>query len=228
MTALSPGHQYLAAQLTGDGAFGITGPAGSGKTFAAKAVAAAGGAALYSTDLRFIGDSRERRELLERKQARSVTDYSDSANQYNWWDWASIQRDVGELAAGRAVTLDAPYDRESGKQSDALQIAPARTLILEGAILGPPQLVDRLRRIFFICTPAKLRFDRLLQKDSGRRSFNDILARFLITEYSETIYYQNLFSWARERITFIDGATGHPCAPPDLPADLFVPLRMSA
>jgi hypothetical protein len=72
-----------------------------------------------------------------------------------------------------------------------------------------------------------VRFERILAKDSARRSFNEILARFLITEYSETIYYRNLFTWAADRIVFVDTATGHPCARPDLPDELFVPLKVN-
>jgi uridine kinase len=208
------------------GLFGITGPAGSGKTYAAETLSATHGCALYSADFRFIGDSEERRALLDRKQGRSVVDYQDSANQFNWWDWSTIYRDLNELMAGSAVVLDSPYDRKSGKKMDPIRIKPSKKILFEGAILGPPQLIDRFTRILYIHSPPKIRFDRILEKDIKRRSFNDVLARFLITEYSETIYYKNLFSWARDKLVFVDALSNHPCPMPDLPGDLFVPLRV--
>lgn len=79
----------------------------------------------------------------------------------------------------------------------------------------------------FLCVPAAVRFERTAAKDAGRRSFNEILARFLITEFSETTYYRQLFAWARRKIVFIDGVTGQPCSPFTLADDLFVPLRMT-
>lgn len=211
----------------GPGLYGITGPAGSGKTSAGETLSAAHACALYSADFRFIGDSDERRVLLNRKQAKSVADYQDAANQFNWWDWAAIDRDIRNLMSGTGVVVDAPYDRKSGKQTDPIRIAPANIVLLEGAILGPPQLIDRFTRIFFMHTPQETRFERVLAKDRARRSFSEVLARFLITEYSETIYYRNLFSWAGEKMVFVDGVTDRPCAKPDLPGNLFVPLRVN-
>lgn len=209
------------------GVFAITGPAGSGKSTAGRSVAEASKLALYSADFRFIGDSDDRRLLLERKQARSSQDYRDSANQYNWWNWPAIDRDLASLVAGRPVVLDGPYDRETGRRGQAIEIRPGAGVLYEGALLGPPSLVDRLQRIFFLCTPQELRLERLLAKDRSRRSFNDILARFLITEYSETTYYRNLFSWAGDKLVFLDTTTGRRCQPPMLAEDLFVPLKVT-
>lgn len=211
----------------GRGLYGITGPAGSGKTWTGEALARAHACALYSTDFRFIGDSDERRVLLNRKQARSVADYQDAANQFNWWDWSAIDRDMRELMVGSGIVVDSPYDRKSGKQGEPIKIGPSNVVLLEGAILGPPQLIDKFTRIFFLHTPQEVRFERILAKDRARRSFSEVLARFLITEYSETIYYRNLFSWAGEKMVFVDGVSDRPCAKPELPGDLFVPLRVN-
>jgi uridine kinase len=209
------------------GAIAITGAAGAGKTHVAGALGHALGCPVYSADFRFIGDTGARRELLERKQARSVSDYRDSANQYNWWDWTAIERDVATLLAGGEVLLEAPYDRRSGARGETIRIGPARRLLVEGAILGPPQLIDRFARIVFLCTPPRLRFQRVVAKDAARRSFNEIAARFLITEYSETIYYRNLFNWARGQLAFVDTDQCRLVAQPPLPSDLFVPLRVA-
>lgn len=208
--------------------YAVTGPAGSGKTFASERLSESNDCVIYSADFRFIGDSSDRKELLERKQARSIEDYVDSANQFNWWDWSAIYRDLNDLLNGSKVVLDAPYDRMTGQSSAAIEIYPAKVIIFEGALLGPPQLIDKFKKIFYICAPQKTRFERILKKDLGRRSFSEILARFLITEYSETIYYKNLFSWGRNKLVFVDADRGLPCGPPDLTSQLFVPFRVSA
>jgi len=229
MTDQINGYSFVSSILKGhsSGLFGITGPAGSGKTYTGKALSASHGFTLYSADFRFIGDSVERKALLNRKQAKSVVDYQDSANQFNWWDWSAIRRDVNELMEGSSLVVESPYDRTSGTKVDPIEIKPSKIMLFEGAILGPPDLINKFTRIFFLSTPQRERFDRILKKDIERRSFNDVLARFLITEYSETIYYKNLFSWAHEKLVFVDTVTDRPCSKPDLPGDLFVPLRVT-
>jgi hypothetical protein len=66
-----------------------------------------------------------------------------------------------------------------------------------------------------------------MKKDLGRRTFNEILARFLITEYSETLYYRMMLEWAESKTIFIDGLTGMPCSKPVFPSDLFIPLHVT-
>ncbi len=206
----------------------ITGSAGSGKSYVAREIADLLGCSVYSADFRFIGDSAARRDLLSRKQARSLSDFRDSANQFNWWDWNAIDTDLADLAAGRAVTIQSAYDRASGRAGSPLVIAASRQVLYEGALLGPPQIVPRLQRVFFLCTSPRIRFERILAKDQGRRSFNEILARFLITEYSETLHYRALFAAAQDRMLFIDSETGRPAGRPELPAELFIPLQVAS
>lgn len=229
MTSQAMDYPLIASMVNSAGArlAAVTGSAGSGKTFAAERLSALHDYTVYSADFRFIGDSTDRRELLERKQARSAEDYKDSSNQFNWWDWSAIYRDLSDLANGSSVVLEAPYDRKTGQKTEPVKIQPARTILFEGALLGPPQLIDKFSRIFFMCTPQKTRFDRILEKDFNRRSFSEILARFLITEYSETLYYKNLFSWAQDKLVFVETDTGRPCSKPELPGDLFVPFRVN-
>ena len=222
-------YSFISSILKGysSGLFGITGPAGSGKTYIGEVLSASHGFTLYSADFRFIGDSVERKALLNRKQARSVVDYQDSANQFNWWDWAAIRRDLSALMAGSSIVLESPYDRGSGKKREPMHIQPSKVILFEGAILGPPDLIEAFKKIIYLSTPQVDRFDRVLKKDIQRRSFNEVLARFLITEYSETIYYRNLFSWAGDKLIFVDTLSGHPCSAPLLPTDLFVPFRIN-
>lgn len=221
-------HAAHAALIQGlsEGVFAIAGPAGAGKSHIASALAVECGATLYSIDCRFIGDSAERRLLLERKQLRSLHDYQDSVNQFNWWDWAAIQRDLDDLARGRGVVIEAPYDRTTGMRLGPLSLMPAPMVLVEGALLGPPDLVGRFCKILFLCAPARVRFERILDKDGSRRSFNEILARFLVTEYSEALYYRNLFDWAANKLAFLDSIEGRPCSPPSLAGDLFLPMRI--
>ncbi len=210
----------------GPATYGITGSAGVGKTFAATQLAQTLDCAVYSADYRFIGDSEDRRLLLNRKQERSVQDYKDAANQFNWWDWGAILSDLDDLQSGESVNITKPYDRATGKHSAELVLSAKQNVLYEGAIFGPPYIVNRLKKIFFLYVDPAVRFQRLMDKDISRRSFNEILARFLITEYSETQYYQNLMNWAVEKIIFIDGVTGIPCGKPPLPSDVFIPLRV--
>jgi uridine kinase len=225
----SPVRSWVAAILgpRATGLYAITGPAGAGKTFVSSALAQSGDFAVYSADFRFISDSYERQALLDRKADRSANDYRDSVNQYNWWDWAAIERDLAVLLSGTPVKLAQAYERSTGQRSATHTISPARSVILEGAILGPPPLVSRINRIIFLCTPPEVRFFRILEKDRHRRGFDEILARFLITEYSETIYYRNLFSWARDKVVFVDAASGEPTRPPVLSSRLFLPMPMT-
>ena len=165
--------------------------------------------------------------LLLEKQMRSIEDYMDAVNQFNWWDWGSILSDIEDLRAGTKIRIAAPYDRTTGGIGASVTLAATETLVYEGAILGPPFLVNLMARIFFLCVDVSIRFQRSIERDCGRRNFNEILARFLITEYSETLYYRNLFDWAEDRIVFIDGITGMPCGKPEFPSDIFVPLRVN-
>lgn len=224
---LTDNSTYLGRMLSGlaPGLVGITGPAGAGKSVLSAALCRDGTRSVYSADSRFIGDSLERRALLTHKQARSEDDYRDGANQFNWWDWHAIERDLTSLAAGEGVAIEAPYDRGTGARSSSVTIMPRPQVIFEGALLGPPQIVQKLRIVIFVCLPAPLRLERIVKKDQYRRSFNEILARFLITELSETTYYNQLFAWAQEKLVFVDGLTGQPCAPFTPARDLFIPLR---
>ncbi|OEJ65857.1 hypothetical protein BEN30_13550 [Magnetovibrio blakemorei] len=158
---------------------------------------------------------------------RSIDNYIDAANQYNWWDWGTILSNLEDLIEGKSIVIDAPYQRDTGEKSDALILTATNNLIYEGAIFGPPFIVTKLKRIFFLWVPPKIRLQRLIEKDLGRRSFNEILARFLITEYSETSYYINLFNWAEEKIIFIDGLSGMPCNKPKISGHNFIPLRIN-
>jgi uridine kinase len=209
------------------GLYGVTGPAGAGKSTFAAALSAVTGASAYAADLRFIGDSQQRRDLLARKRLHSIEAYRDSANQFNWWDWTQIATDLQALEAGVPLDLAGAYDRATGRADAVIRVAATPRLIFDGAILGPPSLLARLKTVFFLCAPPETRLARLISKDRARRSVADIAARFLITEMSETMHYRLLFESCGDRIVFLDAASGQPCAAPVLASEGYVPVPTS-
>lgn len=211
----------------GPGIYGVTGPAGVGKTYVATRVATDLESGIYSADYAFIGSSAERKLLLAKKQLRSTDAYKDAVNQFNWWDWGTILSHLDELQSGTSVEIPEPYDRTTGNTGTALTVPATDIVIYEGALFGPPFLVNRLKQIFFLWADPRVRFQRLVEKDLGRRSFNEIIARFLITEYSETLYYRRMLQWAESKVVFLDSLTGLPCRRPNLTPELFIPLPVS-
>ena len=178
----------------------ITGGAGAGKTTLAEKLAVELKAQVYSIDYRFIGDSNYRCELLVKKE--HSCDYTDARNQFNWWNWDLIFKDIQDITAGTPIEIEAAYNRESGLCDKCLCIEPAETLIIEGAILGcyVPGIADR---IMFLTTPRETRFARLLDKDKGRRSVSEMLSRFEITETSEQMYYKYLSEHYSSKIEMV-------------------------
>jgi hypothetical protein len=122
---------------------------------------------------------------------------------------------------------DILYDRASGNYTAlALNFRGNETTIYEGAILGTDEVLTLLDKVFFVvCDPAE-RLRRLLKSDSPRRTAAEIAARFLITEYSEGIYYRRLFK--KKRVTFINGA-GEVVSPWSLvgPTKFYLPLELT-
>lgn len=195
-------------QSLGPGLYGITGPAASGKTTLSLHLRDALPVSIYSADTRFIGDSQARKALLDYKNSRGLDAYTDAANQFNWWDWDAIYTDLELLKMQQDVVVAAPYNRDTGKHEDDTVISGAAPYRLyEGAILGPPLVLNLLDKIFFLYTDPKERLNRLLDKDCGRRTFNEILARFLITEYSESHSYDMVFRWYRDKIITVGETT---------------------
>lgn len=188
----------------GPGLYGITGPAGSGKTSLARRLGNALEAGVYSSDLRFIGSSQDRKELLYRKQKSSIEDYIDAANQFNWWDWDTILEDLQGLSSGKQIVLKNGYDRDKGVTIPDCIVSPFSFTLYEGAILGPPIILSKLRKVIYVHTAPEIRFNRLVAKDHNRRSFREIAARFLITEYSESKAYEQLFAWYRDNVIFVN------------------------
>lgn len=203
----------------------LTGPAGAGKTTLAQNLTFySQDSTYYSIDYRFIGDGLFRKKLLELKAGRSLESYIDACNQYNWWNWDEIEKDINEFIKNKSLTLDNIYDRNTGHfiKNETIH---GNTLFVEGALLGPSSLVSKFDKIFFLYESSDVRIARLLEKDKNRRSTSEILARFLVTEYSENLYYKNVLSKFVDKIITINGE--YVITPPMLnhfPADYYIPF----
>lgn len=156
---------------------GITGGAGSGKTFLTKCLMLPS----FSLDSDFIGDSSYRKNLLENKFFKSYESYLDACNMYNWWNWDKVEEHF-----------------ESTLESHG------RRAVLEGAILGPDSIIRKLDVILFLNIPAEQRFARLREREGSKRTFNESMHRFLITEFSENLYYAKLLNDYSGDMFFLD------------------------
>ncbi len=186
---------------------GITGNAGAGKSSLAKYITTKSTSYLqYSSDYKFIGDSKFRKELLERKAKDSIASYIDACNQYNWWNWEEIYTDLQKLKKHDSVTLKSKYNRDVGKTEEGIILNnnKDKKILYEGALLGDNRILNLIDVLFFITTEPEIRLKRIIEKDKERRTLNDICSRFLITEYSENLYYESLFKTFKKPIFVLD------------------------
>lgn len=175
----------------------VTGGAGAGKT----TYSLNKSDNVYSIDTRFIGDPLFRINLLNAKSS-NVDDYIDACNQYNWWNWDLIIEDIKKFISGNDIIIKNGYDRLSGEFNHNKILSWDKDLIIEGSILGYdiPEISDY---IIYLNVDSNTRLSRLIDKDKNRRSGSDIAARFLITEYSEGLYYNWLLSNYSDKIRLI-------------------------
>jgi uridine kinase len=178
---------------------GICGRAGAGKsTLAAKIkgeLEAAGIKSIsYSGDWRFKLDSQGRKSMMAEKWLSGLDEYLRAINQFNWWDFEKISSDLDLLKSGQKVFLENIYDRETGKKDASLEIQGIKegVIFYENCILGGVEVLNDLDIVVLLNTPDDVCFSRLLAKDLKRRSFPDMLARQLVTIYSENIFFHLL------------------------------------
>jgi len=162
------------------GVYAFTGGAGAGKSTITDQLSKLYDIKIIHFDEYFIGSSQDRKILLLEK-SKSIPDYIDMCNQYNWWNWEKIEKEIKRL-----VSLNHKY------------------VFLEGAILGPSSILKYIDIIFFIVVESKFRFSRLFDRDWNKRSFIELIDRFLITEYSENLYYKNILSKTENNIIYIN------------------------
>lgn len=197
--------QYL--QTNNGKIFAITGNAGAGKTTLTKKITELDDSFLqYSIDYKFIGDSNFRKELLNKKIQNSIISYIDACNQYNWWDWNKIYNDLQKLKNNQTIFLENKYNRDKGiiEQNLELKCTKNNKILVEGALLGNIDILNLIDVVFFVVQDPEERLQRIIKKDYSRRTINEILARFLITEYSETKYYKFLFDFYKKPIVILN------------------------
>jgi uridine kinase len=160
----------------------IIGGAGAGKSTKAREVyTTMGFQYIVSLDDLFIKDSEFRKNLLKIKEEHSWDEYRDACNQMNWWDW--------------------------GRLEDILRDKEGSRILLEGAILGPPNIWKYIDRLFYIQVPSATRLRNLCERDGYKRNGLDLAHRFMITEYSEYVHYMMVLPHFqnKNKLSVVDG-----------------------
>ncbi|HTQ37462.1 MAG TPA: HAD hydrolase family protein [Pirellulales bacterium] len=190
---------------------GICGRAGAGKTTLVQKIsddltAAHVENAAYSGDWRFILDSEGRRELLREKWLAGINAYLNAINQFNWWDFGAIFKDLTAFKNGQAVHIPNAYDRLTGGKTADVTLPPMKhgVILYENCILGNLDTLPTLDIIIIVNTPDHVCLERTLRKDSKRRSVPDIATRFLITTYSENIFLRTCRERFSDRLVACD------------------------
>jgi uridine kinase len=190
---------------------GIGGRAGSGKTTLVQKIAEGLDAAqietvAYSGDWRFVLDSKERREWLQEKWRAGMDAYLNAINQFSWWDFGAIFRDLAALQNDRAVQIPEAYDRRSGTKTAEVALEPIRhgMILYENCILGDLETIPKLDIIVLVNTPDPVCLERILRKDGHRRPVPEIVTRYLMTTYSENIFFRILREQFSDRTVACD------------------------
>jgi uridine kinase len=190
---------------------GICGRAGSGKTTLANKIAQELNAeniptVCYSGDLRFFYDSETRRKWLSAKWRVGLSEYIKAVNQFNWWNFEKIKNDLSRLAEGHALTIENAYDRKSGKKNLRVRFPEVKggVVLYENCVLGGHEILGELDFVVLLNTSEKVCLERVIAKDSNRRGLTGILSRFLITTYSENIFFDMLLNKFRDKMVTCD------------------------
>lgn len=188
---------------------GITGRARAGKTTFAKKLKLEYGkvgikAEIYSADFRFKLCSQDRKKLIQSSFNGNIGDYIRSVQQSSWWDFSLIYYDLLSLYSGKPIEIKGAYDRTNGLKNQHIKIRSADIIIYESAILGDSKILDILDQILFIDTPGSLCLKESIETDSSRRSITEIASRFILTSYSENLFYNELFLRYKEKVSVIN------------------------
>jgi len=178
---------------------GICGRAGAGKTTLLQKISDELTSACiqnvaYSGDWRFILDSTDRKEWLEEKWRSGMDAYLNAINQFGWWDFTEIFKDLAALQNEQAITITGAYNRLSGTKTAEISLGPIRhgIILYENCILGHLDTMKSFDTIVIVNTPDQLCLERVLRKDAHRRPVSDIATRYLMTTYSENIFLRAL------------------------------------
>ena len=151
--------------------------------------------------------------------------YIDAVNQLNWWDWIKIENDLKTLEDKKIISIKSPYERNIGKNISDITIKHQNYTLVEGAILGDVNILKFFKKIIFLHSRPERRFNNLVKKDLNKRKFNEICARFLITEYSEMLYYKKLFKLKDIDILFFDVENENIISQPKYDDKKFIPIQ---
>jgi uridine kinase len=209
---------------------GLCGRAGSGKTTLGNKITEELkreniSTVCYSGDLRFTFDSETRGKWLNEKWRVGFSEYLKAVNQFNWWNFEKIQCDLQKLGEGQAFVIEGGYDRKTGNKN--LHITFPQTtqgiILYENCVLGGIELLEQLDAIVLLNTPEKLCLERLIVKDSNRRNLTSVMTRFLVTTYSENIFFNMLLDKFMGRVVACD-SEGHVGQFPNIEAVTHVPV----
>jgi uridine kinase len=190
---------------------GVCGRAGSGKTVLANKISEELSRRSiptlhYSGDWRFKLDSEQRKAWLREKWFMGMNEYLQATNQFNWWDFEKIYGDLNLLTKGRSVMMKDAYDRKSGKKDSEVTLSATGegVIFYENCILGGAEILEKLDLIVLLNTTDEVCLERLITKDSTRRNFFDIVARFLMTSYSENLFLKFLLEKFSQKLIVCD------------------------
>ncbi|MFH0837586.1 MAG: hypothetical protein V1870_05630 [Candidatus Aenigmatarchaeota archaeon] len=192
---------------------GVCGRAGSGKSTLVKRIVEelapiSISANFYYGDWRFRLDSKSRKKWIEEKWQSGMDEYIRAINQYSWWDFEKIYNDLESLTKGEDVVIENAYDRVTGLKNQIVNISGIRDGIIfyENCVLGGVEILNKLDIIIWVNEDDILCFNRLAQKDKSRRTFPDILARTLMTMYSENFFFKVLLEKFADKLLVSDSS----------------------
>jgi uridine kinase len=148
----------------------------------------------YSGDWRFRLDSEGRKVMLAGAWKNGLEDYVRAMNQFSWWDFEKTYEDLKQLSIGKPVEIKNAYNRENGKKDLQVNMTGLDhgIIFFENAILGDLNLLGMFDKIVLVNTEDQTCFERLIKKDSKRRSIHEIASRYIITTYSENVFLKFL------------------------------------
>ena len=174
---------------------GLCGRAGSGKSTFARWLSESLGRTgvecrVYEGDWRFRHDSETRRRKIERHSREGLISYVYAIHQFGWWDFDEIHNDLARLRSGAQLEITDAYNRSTGRRDARIFLPPLDrgVILFENAILGATTILNGLDVIAFLNTPDRVCLERCLDRDGDRRSLPELLARYLVTSYSENLF----------------------------------------
>lgn len=178
---------------------GVCGRSGAGKTTLTKKISSELNTreinnVIYSGDWRFNLDSAGRKRWLEGKWKAGIDAYLYAISQFSWWNFQEIYRDLDELMKGNDLEISNTYNRITGKKDLDVKLGSIEqgVIFFENSILGGVEKLEDMDVIVLINTADSICFERIIKKDSLRRSLSEIMVRNLITTYSENFFMKLL------------------------------------